>query len=137
MQVLTEGFKKCSTSRAVKGFQNDFAVAGRQLQRGRLRQNNRCRAGIFRINQNQRHAGAAVFCYFGGDDRRSARVIGQKCYGIDFLELCGDGIVLERGFDDGVARHTPTGGEIHQYRLPGGARLRDGFRRPRLPVNSA
>ena len=50
MQVLTEGFNKCSTPRAVDRVQNDFPVTGRQLQWGRLRQNNRCRVGIFRMN---------------------------------------------------------------------------------------
>src|ERR1035438_5251629 len=55
---------------AVERVQNNFAVAGWQLQRRRLRQHLRRRTQIFRINQNQRHARAAILGDFLGDCRR-------------------------------------------------------------------
>ena len=114
-----------------------FRRVQHHARRQNLRQDDGRFVGIFRIHQNQRHAGAVVAVQFRRDGVGKMRVIGHERDGVDFLELRAHGGNFNGELFVDLAGQAPVGGKIHQHGFSGGARLRDGFGRPRLPVNAA
>ena len=91
------------------------------------RQDNRLGVRIFRINQNQRHAGAVETVQFRRDVVGEMRVIAEQRDGVDVPSVSRGRTEFRWRFFVHLAGQAPVGGEIHQHRLAGGARLRDGF----------